>query len=180
MPKARRELLPGFEVQFMRGERPDLHQVSPGSEKPHIMPADFVQAERDFAAAEQAVAGYDYAAAELLLRELRERLNKLATKPPKAFRHRLEKALGWTGVMANMGYRPARVFALASALGEFAGGLLFALGLITPIAAFVLVAQSVVIIGAAHWRKGFFNRDGGFEFPLALLIGVVAILIAGA
>ena len=86
---------------------------------------------------------------------------------------------GWTGVMANMGYRPARVFALASALGEFAGGLLFALGLITPIAAFVLVAQSVVIIGAAHWRKGFFNRDGGFEFPLALLIGVVAILIAG-
>ena len=71
------------------------------------------------------------------------------------------------------------MFALASALGEFAGGLLFALGLITPIAAFVLVAQSVVIIGAAHWRKGFFNRDGGFEFPLALLIVVVAILIAG-
>lgn len=86
---------------------------------------------------------------------------------------------GWTGAMTGMGYRPPRLFAGVSALAEFAGGLLLALGLITPIAAFVLIAQSVVIIGAAHWRSGFFNRDGGFEFPLALVTGVVAVLFAG-
>jgi putative oxidoreductase len=86
---------------------------------------------------------------------------------------------GWTAAMDGMGYRPARAFAGVSALAEFAGGLLLALGLFTPIAAFVLVAQSIVIIGAAHWRSGFFNRDGGYEFPLALATGDVAVLIAG-
>ena len=86
---------------------------------------------------------------------------------------------GWTAAMERMGYRPALVFAGISGLIELAGGLLLAAGLFTPIAAFALVAQSVVIIGAAHWRSGFFNRDGGYEFPLALATGVVAVLFAG-
>jgi putative oxidoreductase len=86
---------------------------------------------------------------------------------------------GWTAAMERMGYRPAPAFAAASGLIELAGGLLLAVGLFTPIAAFVLVAQSVVIIGAVHWRSGFFNKDGGYEFPLALATGVVAILFAG-
>jgi hypothetical protein len=43
---------PGVEVQFMVGERADLAQVKPGSEKPQLMAADFIMAERDFAAAE--------------------------------------------------------------------------------------------------------------------------------
>jgi len=86
---------------------------------------------------------------------------------------------GWTAAMDRMGYRPAPVFAGVSGLAELAGGLLLAIGLFTPIAAFVLVAQSVVIIGAAHWRSGFFNKDGGYEFPLALVTGVVAVLFAG-
>ena len=86
---------------------------------------------------------------------------------------------GWKGAMTHMGYRPAGAFAAVSATAEFAGGLLLAIGLFTPLAAFVLVAQSVVIIGAAHWRSGFFNKDNGYEFPLALATGVVAILLAG-
>ena len=87
---------------------------------------------------------------------------------------------GWTAAMTHMGYRPAVAFAAVSAGAEFVGGLLLAIGLFTPLAAFVLVAQSVVIIGAAHWRSGFFNKDNGYEFPLALATGVVAILFAGA
>jgi putative oxidoreductase len=86
---------------------------------------------------------------------------------------------GWTAAMERMGYRPAPVFAGVSSLIELAGGLLLVAGLFTPVAAFALVAQSVVIIGAAHWRSGFFNKDGGYEFPLALATGVVAILFAG-
>lgn len=86
---------------------------------------------------------------------------------------------GWTAAMDHLGYRPARAFAAVSATAEFGGGLLLAIGLFTPLAAFVLVAQSVVIIGAAHWRSGFFNKDNGYEFPLALATGVVAILLAG-
>jgi putative oxidoreductase len=86
---------------------------------------------------------------------------------------------GWQGAMAHMGYRPAPLFATVSALVEFVGGLLLAAGLFTPFAAAVLIAQAVVIIGAAHWRSGFFNTAGGFEFPLTLGIGAAAVLLAG-
>ena len=86
---------------------------------------------------------------------------------------------GWKGAMTHMGYRPAGLFAAVSAGAEFGGGLLLAIGLFTPLAAFLLVAQSVVIIGAAHWRSGFFNKNNGYEFPLALATIVVAILLAG-
>jgi CRISPR-associated protein (TIGR02710 family) len=92
---------PGVEVQFMVGERADLVQVKTGSEKPQRMAADFIVAERDFAAAEQAVDGYDYAAAQLLLHSLRDRLKKTGVKPPRSWSHRLEQALAWTGVMSN-------------------------------------------------------------------------------
>ena len=86
---------------------------------------------------------------------------------------------GWHGAMARMGYRPTAVFAAVSSLAEFVGGLALAAGLLTPIAAMALVGQSIVIIGTAHWRSGFFNRNNGYEFPLALLTGVVAVLLAG-
>jgi putative oxidoreductase len=87
---------------------------------------------------------------------------------------------GWEAVMVRMGFRPAVPFAIISALAELLGGLLLAVGLATPLAAAVLVAQTVVIIAAAHWKRGFFNRDNGYEFPLSLGAGIVAILLGGA
>ena len=86
---------------------------------------------------------------------------------------------GWQGAMERMGYRPAPLFATMSALVEFGGGLLLAVGFLTPFAAAVLIAQAVVIVGAAHWRNGFFSTAGGFEFPLTLGIGAAAVLLAG-
>jgi CRISPR-associated protein (TIGR02710 family) len=58
-------------------------------------------AERDFAAAEQAVDGYEYAAAQRLLHELRNRLQKVTVKPPAVWSRRLERALAWAGVMSH-------------------------------------------------------------------------------
>src|SRR6188508_2705916 len=54
---------------------------------------------------------------------------------------------GWEGAMAHMGFRPARLFALVSAGAELVGGLMLAVGFLTPFVAAVLVAQTVVIIG---------------------------------
>lgn len=82
---------------------------------------------------------------------------------------------GWQGAMRQMGYRPALGFAVLSALIEFVGGLALAIGLLTPLLAAVVVAQTVVIIGQVHWRHGFFNSKAGYEFPL--LLGVVALAI---
>jgi putative oxidoreductase len=87
---------------------------------------------------------------------------------------------GWRGAMAKMGYRPEGLFAPLSAAIELVGGLALAIGLLTPIAAAALIAQSVVIIGQVHWQNGFFNGKGGYEFPLSLGLGSVAILLLGA
>jgi putative oxidoreductase len=87
---------------------------------------------------------------------------------------------GWEAVMERMGFRPARLFAAISAAAELVGGLAIAVGFLTPIAATALVGQSLVIIFAAHWSRGFFNRDNGYEFPLSLVSGIVAVLLLGA
>ena len=86
---------------------------------------------------------------------------------------------GWTGVMQHLGIRPYRWWAVVSTLAELVGGLLLAIGLLTPLAAAALIGQSVVIIVAVHWPKGFWNANGGLEFPLALTAGVLAIAAIG-
>ena len=86
---------------------------------------------------------------------------------------------GWEGAMAHMGFRPARLFALVSANVELLGGLMLAVGFLTPVVAAVLVAQTVVIIGQVHWANGFFNSKSGFEFPLVLGIGAAAVGLGG-
>jgi putative oxidoreductase len=87
---------------------------------------------------------------------------------------------GWRGAIERMGFRPTDLFVALSVGVELVGGLMLALGLVTPFAAAVLVAQSIVIIGRAHWEKGFFSTKGGFEFPLVLGLVAAAICLAGA
>ncbi len=86
---------------------------------------------------------------------------------------------GWQGAMTHMGFRPARLFALVSALIELVGGLFLAAGLLTPFVAALLVAQTVVIIGEVHLANGFFNQRSGIEFPLVLGIGAAAVGLGG-
>jgi putative oxidoreductase len=86
---------------------------------------------------------------------------------------------GWQAVMVRLGFRPPALFAAVSVAAEVGGGLLFAVGFLTPLAGLVLIGQEVVIIAKSHWSRGFWNRDNGFEFPLALFAGTVAIVLAG-
>ena len=86
---------------------------------------------------------------------------------------------GWQGAMAHMGFRPAPLFALVSAGAELVGGLMLAVGFLTPFVAAVLVAQTVVIIGQVHWSNGFFNQKSGIEFPLLLGVGAAAVGLGG-
>lgn len=86
---------------------------------------------------------------------------------------------GWMGAVARMGFRPPRFWAAVSTGAELAAGLLLAIGLLTPLAAMALVGQSVVIILKVHWPKGFWNRDGGYEYPLSLAAGATAVGLAG-
>ncbi len=103
--------------------------------------------------------------------------------------HGAQKAFGWwkgpgyagwrTGV-ERMGLRPAGFWALVSIAAELGGGVLLAVGFITPLATAALIAQSVVIVGLVHLPKGFWNSNGGIEFALSLAAAVVAIAGTGA
>jgi putative oxidoreductase len=86
---------------------------------------------------------------------------------------------GWRGAIEQMGFQPARIFAPLSALVELVGGIVLAIGLLTPFMTAVLVAQTVVIIGQVHWGNGFFNTRSGIEFPLLLGLIAVAVGLAG-
>ncbi len=101
---------------------------------------------------------------------------------------RAQKTLGWWGgqglkgwqeTMDRLGYRPTWLFARVSALTELGGGILLALGFLTPLVAMVVTAQIIVIIAGVHWPRGFFNKDNGYEFPLLLATGFLAIELAG-
>src|SRR4051812_22009359 len=79
--------------------------------------------------------------------------------------HGAQKAFGWwrgpgpanwMKAVHGMGYHPPALFAAASIGAELVAGLMLALGLLTPVAAAVLVAQSIVISVQAHLPKGFF------------------------
>jgi putative oxidoreductase len=98
--------------------------------------------------------------------------------------HGAQKAFGWwqgpgpanwLKAVHQMGFHPPTFFAAASIVNELAGGLALALGFVTPLAAAILIAQSVVIVVKVHWPNGFFSTRGGIEFPL--LLGAAAMAI---
>ncbi len=87
--------------------------------------------------------------------------------------------LRWRGAVESMGFAPPSAFAALATANELVGGLLVAVGLLTPVASAALVAQAIVIIVRVHWSKGFFNTTGGYEYPLLLLaVAVVVCLLA--
>ena len=82
--------------------------------------------------------------------------------------------------MASLGLTPGYLMALLSGSAEFFGGLGLVVGLLARPAAAVLAATLVVAIFSVHISHGLFMANNGYEFALALLGGVIAVLIEGA
>jgi len=102
--------------------------------------------------------------------------------------HGAQKLFGWfggyglagvAGWLGSLGLVPARVWALAAAIGETGGGVLLALGLLTPLATLPIMAAMALAIGLAHWSKGFWERDGGYEYALTMLVVSFALALIG-
>jgi len=65
-------------------------------------------------------------------------------------------------------------------IGGGLGGLLIAVGLVTPFAAAVLIAVMTVAVLNVHLRNGFFNTGGGFEYNLVLAAAAFSLAGIGA
>jgi putative oxidoreductase len=86
---------------------------------------------------------------------------------------------GTRGFFTGLGFRTPLAMAIAAGVGELAGGLLFALGLATPLATLALVVVMLNAIGTVHWRKGFFNSAGGYEYNLLVIATALAVTAGG-
>ena len=102
--------------------------------------------------------------------------------------HGAQKLFGWFGghglkatgeFFGRLGFQPARLFATAAALGEFASGLLIALGLFGPVGPAILLAVMVVAALSVHRRNGLFATTNGIELPLLYSIAAVRFALTG-
>jgi putative oxidoreductase len=102
--------------------------------------------------------------------------------------HGGQKLFGWFGgygiagtggFLESLGFRPGKVHAGLAGTAELLGGVLIALGLLTPVGAALVIAVMVVAIGSVHLPKGFFVSDGGFEYNLMIVASSAALAFAG-
>lgn len=68
--------------------------------------------------------------------------------------------------------------AYVAAFAEFIGGILLVLGIGASWGALLTASVMLGAIWFVHLDKGFFSQNGGFEYPLLLLINSVAILVS--
>ena len=102
--------------------------------------------------------------------------------------HGSQKLFGWFGgggingtgaFFENIGFRPGGRFAIAAGLGEFLGGLLFALGFLGPVGPALMISVMLVAILTVHKGHGFFTQNGGAELPILYITGAVTVALAG-
>lgn len=100
--------------------------------------------------------------------------------------HGSQKLFGWfggyglsgtAGFFEQMGLTPGIFWATLAGCGEFFGGLLVILGLLTRFGALNIAIVMLVAILKVHWPSFF--APAGIEYPMALLGSALALMIAG-
>ncbi len=105
------------------------------------------------------------------------------------FGHGAQKLFGWFGgyglqgtggFFEQLGFPHGKRQAALAGLAEAGGGLLLALGLLTPVAAALITSVMVVAVSKVHFAKGVWNTDGGYEYNLVLVAAAFALAAVGA
>jgi putative oxidoreductase len=103
------------------------------------------------------------------------------------FGHGAQKLFGWFGgpglegteqMMDKLDMKPPKEQALLASWAETAGGGLLVAGFLTPLAAAMLTGSMITAIRKVHWSNGLWASNQGYEYNLAL-IGALAALIDG-
>jgi putative oxidoreductase len=102
--------------------------------------------------------------------------------------HGAQKLLGWFGgygldatgqFMETLGFHPGRRHAALAGLTEAGGGVLLALGLLTPLGSALIASVMLVATITVHLKNGFFASSGGYEYNLVLAAAAVSLAFSG-
>ena len=102
--------------------------------------------------------------------------------------HGSQKLFGWfggygiagtAGWLESIGFRPGKPMAVLTGLAELAGGLALALGLLTPLAAAVVIG-TMTVAAWTHAASGLWATNGGYELPLLYAVVAAALAFTGA
>jgi len=103
--------------------------------------------------------------------------------------HGEQKLFGWYGggglkgtksMMQDLGVAHPGLLGWMATLSEAGGGLFVLIGLLTPLAAALIISTMLVAIYTVHWKNGFWNGKGGYEFNLSLIAMAMMLILAGA
>jgi putative oxidoreductase len=104
------------------------------------------------------------------------------------YAHGAQKLFGWyggyglrgtAGFFGGLRFRMPTAMTVTAGLSE-ASGVLFAAGLVTPLAALLMASTMVVAVGSVHIKNGLFVTNNGFEYNLVLWSVAVAVSATGA
>lgn len=102
--------------------------------------------------------------------------------------HGAQKLFGWFGGhglkgtggwFESIGMKPGVVIALFAGLAELIGGILLALGLLTPLAGIMIAGTMVMAIIKVHGTNGLWVTANGYEYNLTLLSVGIGIALIG-
>lgn len=82
------------------------------------------------------------------------------------------------GFFATLGF--SSFLAYATAWTELVGGILFIGGFLVRYTGIALSIVMTVAVFAVHFKNGFSLQNGGYEFAFVLLLGSLALAVAGA
>jgi putative oxidoreductase len=86
---------------------------------------------------------------------------------------------GTGGWFESIGMKPGVTMALFAGLAELIGGILFALGLLTPLAGIMIAGTMVMAIIKVHGPNGLWVTSNGYEYNLTLLAVAIGIALIG-
>lgn len=86
---------------------------------------------------------------------------------------------GTAASFASLGFRAPLLMAFAAGTAELGGGLLVAIGLLTPLGALAIAVVMLNAIATSHWRNGFWNTNRGYEYNALVWAAAVALATTG-
>lgn len=102
--------------------------------------------------------------------------------------HGTQKLFGWFGgnglvktanFFESLSIKPGIPMVYLATLSEMIGGLFFALGFLTTLAAVLIIGTMVVAIITLTGKNGYWITDNGAEYNILIITVCVAVIISG-